>query len=61
MSIAMFIVGGGIFCTYVGFLVWNIYFSSRKNKEENYPGYYERHQPEQDELKWEKEKISFSN
>ena len=51
MSIAMFIVGGGIFCTYVGFLVWNIFYSSRKNKEENYLGYYERHQPEQDELK----------
>ena len=51
MSVAMFIVGGGIFITYVGFLLWNIFYSSRKNRKENYPGYYERHQPEKDQLK----------
>ena len=51
MSIAMFIVGGAIFSAYVGFLIWNIFYSAQRNREENYPGYYERHQPEEDELK----------
>ena len=51
MNTAMFIVGTAIFITYVGFLVWNIFYNARKNKEENYPGYYERHQPEKDQLK----------
>ena len=51
MSIAMFIVGVTIFSTYVIFLVWNIFYGARKNREENYPGYYERHQPEKDRLK----------
>ena len=39
MSIAMFIVGFCIFVAYVGFLIWNIFYNARKNKEENYPGY----------------------
>ena len=43
MSIAMFIVGFCIFTAYVGFLIWNIFYSARKNKEENYPNYYARH------------------
>ena len=43
MSIAMFIVGFFIFAAYVGFLMWNIFYNHRKNKEENYPGYYARH------------------
>jgi len=51
MSVAMFIVGGSIFSVYIAFLFWNIFYNHRKNKEENYPGYYERHQPEQDQLK----------
>ena len=51
MNTAMFIVGFFIFAAYVGFLIWNIFTNHRKNKEENYPGYYERHQPEQDQLK----------
>ena len=51
MSIAMFIVGFFIFVAYAILLIWNIFYSARKNKEENYPGYYERHQPEQDQLK----------
>ena len=46
MSIAMFIVGGAIFSTYVGFLIWNIFYSALKNKEENYTGNYEMNQPE---------------
>ena len=43
MSVAMFIVGFCIFTAYVGFLIWNIFYSARKNKEENYPNYYARH------------------
>ncbi len=43
MNIAMFIVGFVIFAAYVGFLVWNIFYNARKNREENYPGYYSRH------------------
>lgn len=43
MSVAMFIVGFCIFAIYVGFLIWNIFYSARKNREENYPNYYTRH------------------
>ena len=39
----MFIVGGCIFSVYVYFLIWNIFYNSKKNREENYPGYYARH------------------
>jgi heme/copper-type cytochrome/quinol oxidase subunit 2 len=47
MNLAMFIVGAIIFSVYVAFLMWNIFFNHNKNKEENYPGYYVRHnQPE---------------
>ena len=45
MNIAMFIVGGFIFAIYVAFLIWNIFYGSRKQREENYPdiAYYNRH------------------
>ena len=45
MSIAMFIVGFFIFVTYMILLVWNIFYSSKKQREENYPDieYYNRH------------------
>ena len=46
MNIAMFIVGFVIFTAYVGFLMWNIFYNHNKNREENYPGYYQRHQPD---------------
>ena len=47
----MFIVGASIFSVYVVLLVWNIFYSNKKQREENYPGYYARHgQPEQDNL-----------
>ena len=39
----MFIVGFCIFTAYVGFLMWNIFYNHRKNREENYPNYYSRH------------------
>lgn len=48
----MFIVGGCIFSVYVFFTIWNIFYGAKKNREENYPHYYDRHgSPEQDELK----------
>lgn len=51
MNIAMFIVGFVIFTAYVGFLMWNIFYNHKKNKEENYPGYYIRHkQPDNFEV-----------
>ena len=45
MNVAMFIVGGCIFSVYVAFLIWNIFYGSRKQREENYPDieYYNRH------------------
>ena len=45
MSTAMFIVGFFIFVTYMILLVWNIFYSSKKQREENYPDleYYNRH------------------
>ena len=44
-------VEGGIFSIYVGFLIWNIFYSFPKDREENYSGYYQRHQAEKDKLK----------
>lgn len=44
MNVAMFIVGFCIFSVYIYFTIWNIFYSSRKNKEENYPDYYARHE-----------------
>tara|TARA_B100001564_G_scaffold237352_1_gene200725 strand:- start:213 stop:410 length:198 start_codon:yes stop_codon:yes gene_type:complete len=45
MSLAMFIVGFFIFIAYMILLVWNIFYSSKKQREENYPDleYYNRH------------------
>ena len=37
MSIGFFIVGFIIFSVYVYFLIWNIFTSNRKQREENYP------------------------
>jgi len=37
MNIGFFIVGGIIFALYMALTLWNIYDSSRKSKEENYP------------------------
>tara|TARA_A200000159_G_C7104873_1_gene248163 strand:+ start:340 stop:504 length:165 start_codon:yes stop_codon:yes gene_type:complete len=47
MNIAMFIVGFFIFVTYMILLCWNIFYNSKKQREENYPNldkdYYNRH------------------
>ena len=37
MSLSMFIVGCVIFTAYLYFLIWNIFWSSKKQREENYP------------------------
>lgn len=37
MSPTMFIVGTIIFGVYMYFLIWNIFYSARKQREENYP------------------------
>lgn len=37
MSITFFIVGAIIFAIYMFFTVWNIVYSSKKQREENYP------------------------
>jgi len=42
MNIGMFIVGGIIFGIYMYFLIWNIFYSSKKQREENYPNLKDR-------------------
>lgn len=39
MGIGFFIVGGVIFATYMGLTIWNIIYSNKKQREENYPNY----------------------
>tara|TARA_B100001778_G_scaffold289000_1_gene257672 strand:- start:510 stop:683 length:174 start_codon:yes stop_codon:yes gene_type:complete len=48
MSIGFFITGGIIFAIYMGLMIWNIIYSSRKQQEENYPNINE---PTSDETK----------
>ena len=52
MNIGMFIIGAIIFSIYTVFLIRNIFYGARKQREENYPNYYDRHcSPNQDQLK----------
>lgn len=37
MNIQFLLVGGIIFAIYVGLTFWNIFYSHRKQREENYP------------------------
>tara|TARA_R100001440_G_scaffold30958_1_gene49348 strand:- start:770 stop:976 length:207 start_codon:yes stop_codon:yes gene_type:complete len=37
MTLTMFIVGFFIFILYIIFLVWNIFYNGKKEKQENYP------------------------
>jgi hypothetical protein len=37
MSLLMFIVGFFLFSIYLIFLIWNIIYNGKKQKEENYP------------------------
>jgi hypothetical protein len=43
MNLGFFIMGGLIFAVYIYFTIWNIFYGARKQREENYPGYYDRH------------------
>lgn len=37
MSLGMFVVGFIIFSAYMYLMIWNIFYSARKQREENYP------------------------
>ncbi len=37
MNIGFFIVGGIIFAIYIALTFWNIFYSNKKQREENYP------------------------
>ena len=37
MSLLMFIVGFFLFSIYLIFLIWNVIYNGKKQKEENYP------------------------
>ncbi len=37
MSLGFFLIGGMIFAVYMYFTLWNIFYSSKKQREENYP------------------------
>tara|TARA_B110000459_G_scaffold21814_1_gene20998 strand:+ start:240 stop:500 length:261 start_codon:yes stop_codon:yes gene_type:complete len=43
MNLGFFIMGGLIFAVYIYFTIWNIFYGAKKQREENYPGYYDRH------------------
>jgi hypothetical protein len=36
MNLAFFIIGGVIFSIYIALTFWNIFYSAKKQKEENY-------------------------
>ena len=52
MNLGFFIMGGLIFSVYIYFTIWNIFYGARKQREENYPNYYDRHgrQPMADDM-----------
>jgi len=50
MNLVMFIIGAVIFSIFILCLAWDIGYNEEKVNEDN-RGYYERHQPEKDELK----------
>jgi hypothetical protein len=37
MSKGFFIIGAVIFALYMYFTIWNIFYSNKKQREENYP------------------------
>tara|TARA_B100000795_G_scaffold64672_1_gene43776 strand:- start:7445 stop:7609 length:165 start_codon:yes stop_codon:yes gene_type:complete len=37
MNLGFFIIGAIIFSVYIGLTFWNIFYSNKKQKEENYP------------------------
>jgi hypothetical protein len=57
MSIGMFLVGTIIFSVYVTFLIWNIFYSARKSREENYPNFTLTGRPKYSKYKNKKETV----
>lgn len=37
MGVGMYVVGAIIFSAYMYFTIWNIFYSTKKQREENYP------------------------
>ena len=37
MNLGFFVIGAIIFSIYIGLTFWNIFYSHRKQREENYP------------------------
>ena len=37
MNLAFLFIGGVIFAIYIALTMWNIFYSAKKQKEENYP------------------------
>ena len=37
MNIGFILIGAVIFAVYLGLMIWNIVYSSKKQQEENYP------------------------
>ena len=37
MNLGFFLIGTVIFAIYIGLTLWNIIYSAKKQKEENYP------------------------
>ena len=37
MNLGFFVIGAIIFFIYIGLTFWNIFYSHRKQREENYP------------------------
>ena len=37
MNIGFILIGAVIFAVYLGLMIWNITYSSKKQQEENYP------------------------
>jgi len=50
MSISFFIIGGVIFSIYMYFTIWNIFYSNKKQKEENYPNITGKEIPKKNDL-----------
>jgi phosphotransferase system glucose/maltose/N-acetylglucosamine-specific IIC component len=53
MSIWFFIIGGIIFLIYLFLTFWNIIYSSKKQREENYPTVGEKEISQKNEIKIE--------
>lgn len=43
MNIGFFVIGGIIFAIYMYLTIWNIFYNSKKQREENYPNYYTKY------------------